>query len=113
MVEGLHGVRAAPRLVHEDPRAFHRAFPTLPSPGDAVAVMRGNLPGTSQAGRVVYYAEHPVREKQNVRGAIVFQTTHADAPPQGIVDDENALVFEARDGVGVMWSKQSWGWKWA
>ena len=55
-------------LVHEEPRAFHRAFPSLPSPGQAVAVMRGNLPGTSVPGRVVYYAEHPLGEKQNVRG---------------------------------------------
>ena len=24
-----------------------------------------------------------------------------------------ALVFEARNGVGIVWSKASWGWKWA
>jgi len=100
-------------LVHEDPRAFHRAFPKLPSPGHAVAVMRGNLPGTSRPGRVVYYAEHPLPEKQNVRGAIVFKTSHADTPPGGDADNENGLVFEARDGIGMLWSKASWGWKWA
>lgn len=100
-------------LVHEDPRAFHSAFPTLPSPGQAVAVMRGTLPGTSVEGRVVYYAEHPVRERQNVRGAIVFRTGHDDTPPEGVVDDERGLVFEARAGLGIVWSKPSWGWKWA
>ena len=100
-------------LEHEDPRAFHLAFPKLPAPGHAVGVMRGNLPGTSRPGRVVYYAEHPLPEKQNVRAAIVFKTSHADTPPAGVVDDENALVLEARDGIGVIWSKQSWGWKWA
>ena len=98
-------------LTHEDPRAFHRAFPKLPSPGQAAAVMRGNLPGTSRPGRVVYYCEHPVGEKQNVRGAVVFRTSHADTPPEGIVED--GLVLEAHDGVAVIWSKQSWGWKWA
>ena len=100
-------------LVHEEPRAFHLAFPQLPSPGQAAAVMRGNLPGTSRPGRVVYYSEHPVREKQNVRGAIVFRTGHENTPPAGVVDNDNGLVFEARDGIGVMWSKPSWGWKWA
>ena len=73
--------------------------------------MRGNLPGTSRPGRVVYYAEHPVGEKQNVRGAVLFLTSHADTPPEGIVED--GLVFEAHDGVAVVWSKASWGWKWA
>lgn len=100
-------------LVHEDPRAFHLAFPKLPSPGQAAAVMRGNLPGTSRPGRVVYYAEHPLGEKQNVRGAIAFKTSQADTPPEGLVDDDNGLVFEARDGIGLMWGKASWGWKWA
>ena len=100
-------------LVHEDPRAFHLAFPKLPSPGHAVAVMRGNAAGTSVRGRVVYYAEHPLGENQNVRGAIVFRTGHEDTPPGGMVDDENGLVIEARDGVAVVWSKPSWGWKWA
>jgi hypothetical protein len=94
-------------LVHEDPASFHRAFPKLPSPGQAAAVMRG------PRHRVVYYAEHPVREKQNVRGAIVFRTSHADTPPEGLRDADRGLVLEARDGVAVIWSVQSWGWKWA
>jgi hypothetical protein len=111
--KGFNEYAGRHEVVHEEPGAFHRAFPSLPSPGHAVAVMRGNLPGTSRPGRVVYYAEHPLAEKQNVRGAIAFKTTHADTPPEGIVDDENALVLEARDGIGLMWGKTSWGWKWA
>ncbi|HYH60028.1 MAG TPA: hypothetical protein VD790_12530 [Thermoleophilaceae bacterium] len=94
-------------LVHEEPRAFHRAFPRLPSPGQAVAVMRG------PRHRVVYYAEHPLAEKQNVRGAIVFRTSHADTPPEGVRDADSGFVLEVRDGVAVIWSIQSWGWKWA
>ena len=73
--------------------------------------MRGNLPGTSRPGRVVYYAEHPLGEKQNVRGAVLFRTTHEDTAPEGVVED--GMVLEARDGVAVIWSKTSWGWKWA
>ena len=100
-------------LVHEEPAEFHRAFPKLPSPGQAAAVLRGNLPGPSRPGRVVYYSEHPVAETQNVRGAIVFKTNHGDTPPGGVAEADNSLVFEARDGVGVVWAKASWGWKWA
>ena len=94
-------------LVHEEPGAFHRAFPSLPSPGQAVAVMRG------PRHRVVLYAEHPLAEKQNVRSAIVFRTNHEDTPPEGVRDAERGLVLEARDGIAVVWSLPSWGWKWA
>ena len=111
--KGFREFAAKHGLVHEDPRDFHLAFPHLPSPGHAAAVMRGNLPGTSRPGRVVYYCERPLYDIQNVRGAILFRTGRPDTPPGGDVDNENGLVFEARDGVGVMWSKPSWGWKWA
>ena len=112
-VHGFNEYAERNGLVHEDPAAFHRAFPSLPSPGHAVAVMRGSLPGTSVPGRVVYYAEHPLAEKQNVRGGIVFKTGHEDTPPEGVADADNGFVFEARDGIGLAWSKASWGWKWA
>jgi hypothetical protein len=112
-VKGFNEYAERHGLTHEEPRDFHLAFPSLPAPGHAVGVMRGNLPGTSVPGRVVYYAEHPLFEKQNVRGAIVFKTGHEDTPPEGIADMENRLVFEARGGIGLAWSKPSWGWKWA
>ena len=112
-VKGFNEYAERHGLVHEEPAAFHRAFPSLPSPGHAVAVMRGSLPGTSVPGRVVYYAEQPLAEKQNVRGGIAFETSHADTPPEGVVDADNGLVFEARNGIGLAWSKPSWGWKWA
>jgi len=38
---------------------------------------------------------------------------HEDTPPEGVADAENGLVFEAHSGIGLAWSKPSWGWKWA
>jgi hypothetical protein len=95
-------------LVHEDPGEFHRAFPHLPHPGEAAAVMRG-----PDGERVVYYAEHPVHEKQNVRGALLFKTSAPDTPPGGERIADQKLVFEAKDGVALIWSLESWGWKWS
>lgn len=95
-------------LVHEDPRAFHLAFPTLPHPGEAVAVMRD-----AEGRRVVYYAEQPVREKQNVRGALLFKTATPDTPAGGERVPDQRLVYEAKDGIALIWSLETWGWKWA
>ncbi|HEX2086626.1 MAG TPA: hypothetical protein VHF89_13160 [Solirubrobacteraceae bacterium] len=102
-------------LEHEDPLAFHRAFPTTPSPGRAVAVMRGRLPGGEVHGRLVYYAEHDVAARQNVRGAVVLRPRDGveETPPGGVRAPDERLVYEVRDGILVVWSTASWGWRWA
>jgi hypothetical protein len=95
-------------LVHEDPGAFNLAFPTLPHPGEAVAVMRA-----ADGSRVVYYAEHPVHEKQSVRGALLLKTSAPDTPPGGERIPDQSLVLEVKDGIAVIWSLETWGWKWS
>ncbi len=48
-----HWIAKERGLVSEDPFEFHRAFCDMPVPGEAFAVFRGNLAGTSIRGRLV------------------------------------------------------------
>ena len=95
-------------LDHEDPLEFHRAFPDLPAPGRAVAVMRG------EGYRLVYYAEHDVARKQLVRGGVVLPASgQADTPPGGERLAERKLVYEVRGELAAIWSLEVWGWRFA
>ena len=96
-------------LVFEDTLEFHRAFPRMPHPGQAVAVMRG------QGRRVVYYSQHYVGERQQVVGGLLARaaTGAENTPPGGVRLPEQKLVYEVRDGLALVWSLEAWGWQWA
>ena len=95
-------------LEHEDPLEFHRAFPSVPAPGKAVAVMRG------QGYRLVYYAEHDVARKQLVRGGVVLPAPgQPDTPLGGERSAERKLVYEVREQMASIWSLEVWGWRFA
>ena len=52
----------------EDPKAYHRAYPSNPVPSAAVAVMRGTAPD----GRTYRLAFHRARGPHDIRAAAVF-----------------------------------------
>jgi hypothetical protein len=86
----------------EDPRLLHLAFPSLPVPGNAVAVLRL---GTGE--RLVYTEERLVRRAQQVRGALLAAAAPGAATPPGGVREDELIVAEVRDGVLACWSKRT------
>ena len=86
----------------EDPRALHLAFPSLPVPGDAVAVLR--LPSGE---RLAYTQERLVRRAQQVRGAVLFPAAPGAATPRGGLRDDEVVVADVRDGVLACWSRRT------
>ena len=86
----------------EDSEAFHLAFPAQPLPGKVLAVMRGTLPGTAVAGRVLYLTEGPAGP---VRGAVMLPAPGVpDTPVGGVRDRERQMVWNVRDNIGSAWS---------
>jgi hypothetical protein len=88
----------------EDPHAYHQAFPTIPVPGTAQVVLRGELPQVGH-GRLVVH-----REREAFRPAAVIADPHgAEAtPPGGIAFPEQGLRVEAAHGVRAAWSTSSY-----
>ncbi|HYI18754.1 MAG TPA: hypothetical protein VD836_08580 [Solirubrobacteraceae bacterium] len=86
----------------EDPRALHLAFPSLPVPGTAVAVLR-----LGSGERLVYTEERLVRRAQQVRGALLAAAAPGAATPPGGARDDELVVAEVRDGVLACWSRRT------
>jgi hypothetical protein len=86
----------------EDPRSLHLAFPSLPVPGTAVAVLRA-----PSGERLVYTEERLVRRAQVVRGAVLMAAAEGAATPPGGVRDDDVVVAEARAGVLACWSRRT------
>lgn len=95
----------------EDPDEYHRAYPSLPVPGRAVAVMRGTLPGTQASGRLVYHAERSLKAAERARGAVLLPAPPGaqPTPPGGHRYPDHRLVHENVDGVTVLWSMTTAG----
>jgi hypothetical protein len=108
-------------LALEDVRTFHATFPSLNIPGEAFAVLRGRLPGTSLSGRILCCAERPMVLPDDFRkvlsdpgGAVgadvvlleVDPSTPATAPEGEVIDGIRVAVA---DGVLTAWrGRPSW-----
>jgi hypothetical protein len=104
-------------LAIEDGRELHRAFPALPTPGEAFAVFRGTLPGTDVEGRLVSCLQRPMRYPEHlepfvsegalrfdVGGDAVLLAARPGTPDSGGVDGElvEGLRVSVVDGVVVL-----------
>jgi hypothetical protein len=96
-------------LTPEDPVAYHRAFPSLPVPGRAAAVMRGSLPGYASEGRLAYHSERSPMVKNEMRGAVIVPASQSaeQTPPGGVRELDRNLVYNVRDGLLSMWSMRT------
>jgi hypothetical protein len=93
-------------LAPEDPVAYHRAFPSLPVPGRAAAVVRGRLPGYASEGRLAYHSERSPMLTNEMRGAVIVRASESaePTPPGGVRELDRNLVYNVRDGLLSMWS---------
>jgi hypothetical protein len=80
-------------LEREDPYALHQAFPSLPVPGQAFAVLRGTLPGIAGVARLVLATGRPTEGWNLGRNAVLLPVgASAPATPvEGVVEREAQL----------------------
>jgi hypothetical protein len=80
-------------LTREDPLALHRALPSLPVPGQALAVMRGALPGIAGTARFVVATGRPAEGWNLGRNAVLLPVSPglAETPVEGVVEREAKL----------------------
>lgn len=93
-------------LTREDPLAYHRAFPSVPIPGQASVVLRGALAGVGEARFVVH------REREARRLALLVAATPGiePTPPGGVVDRRRGVRLEVSDDLLAVWATGSyWG----
>ena len=88
----------------ENPVAYHRAFPSVPVPGTAYIVLRGEIPHVGP-GRLVIH-----REGDAFRAAVVVAAPPAAAPtpPGGLAFPEHGARLEVADGLLAVWAIASW-----
>ena len=92
-------------MVTEDPRAYHRAFPTGPVPGTALAVLRGALPGRAATARIAVHAD-PAGPGAGGRTALLLAAGAAAATEPGGVRVAGSPVpmrYAVRGGVLGVW----------
>ncbi|HYI37991.1 MAG TPA: hypothetical protein VEX39_15380, partial [Thermoleophilaceae bacterium] len=87
----------------EDPDAYHRAFPTNPVPGRAIAVLRGEGPD----GRVFRLAFHTARQELAERGAVLFAASGTDTagPIEPQLHPSTDMWFAEGGGVTACWAR--------
>jgi hypothetical protein len=93
-------------LTLEDPLAYHRAFPSLPVPGQASVVLRGTLASVGDCRLVVH------REREASRAALVVSAPpgHPPTPPGGVAFRERGVRLESGGGLLAAWATTShWG----
>jgi hypothetical protein len=91
-------------LALENPVAYHRAFPSVPVPGMAYVVLRGEVPHVGE-GRLVVH-----RERDAARPAVVIAAPPGaePTPPGGVPFPEQGARLEVADGLLAVWSMTSW-----
>lgn len=109
-LEALHGLAGELRMTLEDPDAYHRAFPRVPVPGRAFAVLHGTLPGTPTPARIAFHRERPLNDNQGRTALLLAAAPGApETPPWGVRLTEPRLGYAVRDGVVAIWILRSSG----
>lgn len=90
--------------IPEDSTAYHLAFPDLPVPGTAFAVMRFTPPGTTAIGRVAWHAERPMSRYNIGRNAVLLPAPGAaPTPPGGVRRADLNLHYAIAGGILCAW----------
>ncbi len=84
----------------EDSLQFHRAYPWLPAPGHAIAVIDGTLPGSEVHGRVALLIERATGSGVNGVMMAVKDGSSTTSPAFEYGTDLQAGI---RDGVATFW----------
>ncbi len=83
----------------EDALEFHRAFPSLPAPGQAIFVFGGTVPGTETDGRLVLLTDR-AHDSGSVATGAAQMAVQAALTGSGIVNSGvTALMLPVADGA--------------
>jgi hypothetical protein len=107
----VHALEHRLGLTLEEPQAYHLAFPSVPVPGQAMAVLRGRIPGTEQVGRIAFHTEKSVFRHNDGRNAVLLPARPgaAETAPAGVRLADRRLNYAVRDGIFVVWELRSSG----
>lgn len=99
------------RLAREDPLELHRALPSLPVPGQALAVLRGALPGIAGTARLVLATGRPAEGWNIGRNAVLLPVRPGlpQTPVEGVVEREAQLRWHVAGDYAAFHSYRTGG----
>ena len=109
-VSGLQDVARAYGATPEDAVAYHVAFPRLPAPGTAFAVLRFTPPGGSGVARMAWHNEQTIQRFNTGRNVLSLAAAPgaAETPPGGVGRTDLDLRYAVQDGIFCAWARRDW-----
>ena len=92
----------------EDAVAYHLAFPRLPAPGTAFAVLRFTPPGGSAVARMAWHNEQTIQRYNTGRNVVLLPAAAGaePTPPGGVKHGD--LRYAIADGIFCAWGRRDW-----
>jgi hypothetical protein len=109
-VPALQKLAQAYGATPEDAVAYHVAFPRLPAPGAAFAVLRFTPPGGSGVARMAWHNEQTI-QRYNTGRNVVSLAAAAGVPetaPGGVERRDLGLRYAVSDGILCAWARRDW-----
>lgn len=92
----------------EDAFAYHRAFPRLPVPGVAFAVLRFTAPGTATPARLAWHNERSILTHNVGCNALLLPAAAGAPATERTRIPELRLQYAVRDGIFAVWEQRRW-----
>jgi hypothetical protein len=94
----------------EDAVAYHLAFPRLPAPGTAFAVLRFTPPAGSAVARVAWHNEQTIQRFNTGRNVVSLPAAPGaePTPPGGVGRIDLNLRYAISDGIFCAWDRRDW-----
>ena len=94
----------------EDAVDYHVAFPRLPAPGAAFAVLRFTPPHGSGVARMAWHNEQTIQRYNTGRNVVSLAAAPgvADTPPGGVERTDLGLRYAVSDGIFCAWARRDW-----
>ena len=105
LLEQVHQLARRYRLQLEDPNHYHRAFPRVPVPGTAWAVLRGRLPGAGPVARIALHTEAPLPGGVGRTALLLPAGGVPSTEPGGVqvLGSPVPLRYAIMDGIYAVW----------
>lgn len=109
-VPPLKDLARAYGAVAEDAVEYHLAFPRLPAPGTAFAVLRFTPPGGSGIARMAWHNEQTIQRYNTGRNVVSLAAAPGaePTPPGGVGRKDLDLRYAISDGVLWAWARRDW-----
>lgn len=94
----------------EDATEYHLAFPRLPAPGTAFAVLRFTPPAGFGVARVAWHNEQTIQRFNTGRNVVLLPAAPgaAETPPGGAARKDLNLRYAVSNGIFCAWDRRDW-----